>query len=384
MPEDPVSVLVVGDVFIDIDNGAQAFRHVKGLLSRADLVIGNNEGVYSDDPGTSPTARHAMIAPVARADCLGAVPFHMMSCANNHFVDGGYAGLRDTLDALHHQDILTAGAGTNSAEAFKPAIAERKGLRIALVATASVYPVGYEARSDRPGIAGLRINTHYSVPDPTFWEPGLAGTISTQVNSEDFEKLDRAIVLAKQSADIVLVTCHWGISNTYRTIEGYEVDIAAKIIDLGADGVFCSHHHSLRGVRFWKDKPIFQGLGTFIHHMSHHPSAAKTKALQEKFGEYAHGTRDGFPLFPFHPLARKSGLASLEFGVNGETRVGFYPAVIEPDGATRLFAPDEAGAMDVLDYLREVTVNSGFSTKLELEARNTFAYISVVDQYIDE
>ncbi|TCG01468.1 hypothetical protein BZM27_54445, partial [Paraburkholderia steynii] len=70
--------------------------------------------------------------------------------------------------------------------------AERKGLKVALFSVVSVYPVGYEARSDRPGIAGLRVRTHYAAPDPTFWEPGLPGVTSTEAIPEDLQKLEKA------------------------------------------------------------------------------------------------------------------------------------------------------------------------------------------------
>ncbi len=128
-----------------------------GLSNRcshaADIVFGNCEGVYSDRPARSPSHKHFMGAPRERGAMLGDVGFDVMTCANNHMVDGGYAGLEDTLELLREQGIAVTGAGADITEATRPAIVERDGLRVAFLGFCSVYPVGYEARADRPGIA---------------------------------------------------------------------------------------------------------------------------------------------------------------------------------------------------------------------------------------
>lgn len=360
--EDRVSIFAVGDVFVDVDDGAAAFRHVREVFKQADIVIGNCEGVYSDKPSAPPTLRHPMTASRRRANCLGSVPFHVMTCANNHIVDGGYEGLAETLETLRSQGIQTTGAGTNIQEAFRPAVIEHKTTRIAFLAIASVFPVGYEAREHRPGLASVRVRTFYSAPDPTFWEPGVRPLISTIPVQEDLDRLKEAICSAREQADIVIVSCHWGNSSLYEIVQDYERRIARLIVDLGADAILCHHHHSLRGMEFYNGAPIFYGLGAFVHHFAHfNPSPAQLAEAREIYGDYAHGPREGYPLYPFHPDARLTGIVVLGIRQRTILEVGFIPAVVLPDGSTQ---PCEAGshqATQVNDYFRRLTstLNSG-------------------------
>ncbi len=158
-------------------------------------MFGNCEGVYSDRPAKSPSHKHFMGAPRERGAMLGEVGFDVMTCANNHMVDGGYVGLEDTLELLREQGIAVTGAGKDLAEATRPAIVERHGLRIAFLGFCSVFPVGYEATSSRPGLAPLRVRTFYGDPDPNFWEPGIEPVITTVPVQEDLERyrsVDRA------------------------------------------------------------------------------------------------------------------------------------------------------------------------------------------------
>ena len=134
--------------------------------------FGNCEGVYSDRPAKAPSHKHFSGAPRARGDFLGAVGFDVMSCANNHMIDGGYAGLADTLELLRGQGIQTTGAGADIAEATRPAILERGGMRIAFLGFCSVYPVGYEAREQRPGEFSPKCAARQFVP------PAVTGAVT--------------------------------------------------------------------------------------------------------------------------------------------------------------------------------------------------------------
>jgi poly-gamma-glutamate synthesis protein (capsule biosynthesis protein) len=367
--DDQVSIFAVGDVFVDIEDGPSAFHHVRELFDQADIVVGNCEGVYSDRPSAPPTVRHAMTAGRSRANGLGAVPFHVMTCANNHILDGGYDGLADTLETLEAQGIATTGAGAGIHEALRPAVIERKAVRIAFLAVSSVFPVGYEARGERPGLAAIRVRTFYSAPDPTFWEPGVPPIITTMPVQEDLDRLGEAILAARTRADIVIVSCHWGNSSLYEVVQDYERRTARIVVDLGADAVLCHHHHSLRGIEFYRGQPIFYGLGAFVHHFSHfNPSEAHLISSRRVYGDHAHGPREGFPLFPFHPDARLTGIATITARRGGIVGLGFIPAVVLPDGCTKPCLADSPQAAQVIGYFRRLTAGLG-SSVIITEAR---------------
>jgi poly-gamma-glutamate synthesis protein (capsule biosynthesis protein) len=363
--EGRISVFSVGDVFPDIRDGKASFAPLTPLFSKADIVFGNCEGVYSDRPSKAPSRKHFCGGPRAHGEFLGEVGFHVMSCANNHMIDGGYEGLADTLDVLRSQGIQTTGAGVDIAEATRPAILERGGIRVAFLGFCSVYPVGYEAREDRPGLAPLRVRTYYGDPDPNFWEPGIDPIIETVPFAADLERYRETIAAARRDADFVVVSPHWGYSSWMEVLQDYELELARDAVDHGADAVMCCHHHSLRGVEIHRGKPIFYGLGTLIHHFtSIKVSAADRAARQARFGGRSSFSEDEeFPLFPFRVDARKTGIAVLELGADGTIVTGFIPAHMLTDGSTQPLRADDPRAAEVADYLERLSAQSGFSTR---------------------
>jgi poly-gamma-glutamate synthesis protein (capsule biosynthesis protein) len=374
-----VSILAVGDVFPDVPDGRKAFAPLEPLLHAADIVFGNCEGVYSDRPARSPSHKHFMGAPRERGAMLADVGFDVMTCANNHVVDGGYPGLEDTLDLLRGQGIAVTGAGADITEATRPAIVERNGLRIAFLGFCSVYPVGYEARADRPGIAPLRVRTFYADPDPNFWEPGIDPLVATAVVPEDRERFRTAIEAARGSADFVVVACHWGYSSWVEELQEYELELARDAVAHGADAVVCHHHHSLRGIEIHRGKPIFYGLGALVHHFASFETSAETRAAREaRFGDRSSMAVDEvFPLFPFRAAARRTGIATLDVSSDGSAVAGFVPALISEDGSTEPLRPDDPRAAEVCDYVERLSRQSGFETRFAHGERDDWMFLSV-------
>jgi poly-gamma-glutamate synthesis protein (capsule biosynthesis protein) len=378
-PDRPVSILAVGDVFPDVPDGRRAFAALEPLFHAADIVFGNCEGVYSDRPAPAPSHKHLMGAPRERGSMLGEVGFDVMTCANNHMVDGGYVGLEDTLELLREQGIAVTGAGGDITEAVRPAVVERNGLRIAFLGFCSVYPVGYEARADRPGLAPLRVRTSYSDPDPNFWEPGIEPLIATAPVPEDLERCRSAITDARANADFVVVACHWGYSSWVEELQEYELELARDAVEHGADAVVCHHHHSLRGIEVHRGKPIFYGLGALVHHFESFETTRETRAAREaRFGERSSMMADeSFPLFPFRAAARRTGIATLDVAADGSAQAGFVPAMILEDGSTEPLRPDDPRAAEVVDYVERLSQQSGFDTRFARSERDGWMFLSV-------
>jgi Bacterial capsule synthesis protein PGA_cap len=377
-----VTVFGVGDVFLDVPDGRAALAPLKELFAAADIVFGNCEGVYSDRPAKAPSHKHFSGAPRARGSMLGDAGFDVMTCANNHMLDGGHQGLEDTLELLREQAIQTTGAGADIGQALMPAIAERNGIRVAFLGFCTVYPVGYEARPDRPGLSPLRVRTFYADPDPTFWEPGIEPVIVTQPVPEDLRRYRETIAATRELADVVVVACHWGYSSCVEMLQEYELELARAAVDAGADAVMCCHHHSLRGIELYRDRPIYYGLGTLMHHfVSISVSAAFRAARKARFGDLASMVEgESYPLFPFRAAARKTGVAVLDVHPNGDIDAGFIPAQIMEDGSTQPLRADDQRAVEVADYLRRLSEESGFSTALGLGERDGWMFLEVRSQ----
>ena len=374
-----VSVFSVGDVFPDLPDGKASFAPLTPLFDTADIVFGNCEGVYSDRPSRSPSHKHFCGAPLARGSFFGEVGFDVMTLANNHMIDGGYDALADTIELLHGQGIATTGAGSNIVEATQPAILERDGIRVAFLGFCTVYPVGYEARDARPGLAPLRVRTYYGDPDPNFWEPGIDPVIETVPMAADLARYRATIAAARKQADFVVVAPHWGYSSWMEVLQDYELQLARDAVDHGADAVMCCHHHALRGVEIYNGKPIFYGLGTLIHHFTTITvSAADRAARLARFGpRSSFAEDDDYPLFPFRIDARKSGVAVLDVAADGTIETGFIPAHMLPDGATEPLRPDDPRAPEVCDYLERLSAQSGFSTRFERGERDGWMFMGI-------
>jgi hypothetical protein len=374
-----VSVFSVGDVFPDLPDGKASFAPLTPLFNTADIVFGNCEGVYSDRPARSPSHKHFCGAPLERGSFFGEVGFDVMTLANNHMIDGGYVALEDTIELLHGQGIATTGAGSNIVEATRPAVLERDGIRIAFLGFCTVYPVGYEARDSRPGLAPLRVRTYYGDPDPNFWEPGIDPVIETVPMAADLARYRATIAAAREQADFVVVAPHWGYSSWVEVLQDYELQLARDAVDHGADAVMCCHHHALRGVEIYHDKPIFYGLGTLIHHFTTITvSAADRAARLARFGpRSSFAEDDDYPLFPFRIDARKSGVAVLDVAADGTIETGFIPAHMVPDGATEPLRADDPRAPEVCDYLERLSTQSGFSTRFERGERDGWMFMRI-------
>src|SRR5690606_19014273 len=167
-------LLGVGDVMI-ARHDASLFDAVAPQLQAADVVFGNCEWPYSEEPGdTHPVEAHLndgvddidLFVPGAPASVqlLGQAGFNVMSFANNHCMHSGYRVFLRTLELLRESGIAPVGAGINSMEALTPVVIERAGTRIAFIACTSALLPGTEAGRRTPGVAPLRRHSYFENP----------------------------------------------------------------------------------------------------------------------------------------------------------------------------------------------------------------------------
>jgi poly-gamma-glutamate capsule biosynthesis protein CapA/YwtB (metallophosphatase superfamily) len=358
----------VGDVFINRPDPTDAFRRSATLLRQIDLVFGNCEGAFTDRPHFAPSAGWRVVAPEVNGAGLRDAGFHVMACANNHSLDAGHEGLADTLSLLQRQGIATVGAGPDAAAAHAPAVLERAGLRIAFLAYASVYQAGYEARKAVPGLAALRIHSHYYIPDWDAYgkvEPGAPPQVRTVPYPEDLEKLCTQVGAAKRAADLVVVSLHQGQASRPAVLTDYERVLARAAIDCGADVVLGHHHHFLRGIEVYAGKPIFYGLGHFVFDLPGLDTALTPVELAKlhAMGEYAIYPRPGYPLSPFHPDAGMTMVALCCYDGANLVSAGFVPCVINGANHAVPVAVESAEGRAVLRYMHEISRAAGLATR---------------------
>jgi poly-gamma-glutamate capsule biosynthesis protein CapA/YwtB (metallophosphatase superfamily) len=324
----------VGDVLVDREQPESAFEAVADVLAVPDILFGNCEAPYSTAPHLAPTSG---IPLTPRPENTAAFHFFdVLSLANNHIVDGGHAAMLETADHLRRVGAIPVGVGRDIVEARKPAVIERGGLRVAYLAYASVFPYGYEARVAWPGLAPVRAMNHHIERLPNYWVPGMLGTVVSVPHENDYRALAEDLEHAGRSSDCVVASFHWGDFQQPYTLTDHERRTAHFAIDHGADIVVGHHHHILRGVEWYRDRPIFYGLGHFVLDLRDPPWPDWYEAARVQLGEadsYELYDRPGWPLLPMHPDARLTMLGWVDLDDAARPiAAGFLPCTLAPDG----------------------------------------------------
>ncbi len=179
------------------------------------------------------------------AGCLAAAKIDCCALANNHVLDWGFPGLAETLQTLRRRGLKTAGAGSNAAEAWTPAVLPTAdGARILVFAAAtpsSGAPPDWAAEENRPGVALL--------PD---------------LSDETIEKIADSIAPLRRDSDLVVVSMHWG--NNW----GYKIPVehryfAHRLIERADAHVVHGHSsHHVKGVEVHRRRLILYGCGDLI------------------------------------------------------------------------------------------------------------------------
>jgi hypothetical protein len=363
-------LLLVGDVLVDRDDPLDAFAHIRGVLTAGDVLFGNCEGVYAATASPPPHVGAAVIVDPANMAGVASAGFTVMSCANNHIVDGGHAAMLETAGHLRSAGIASAGIGANLAEARAPVIVEARGLRVAVLAAASVFPYGYEARDDWPGLAPVRGYNLYEDADPYNWVPGALPNVRTFTDEQDLGALEASIATARREADVVLASFHWGDWTRPAHLTEHEIRVAHRAIDFGADLVAGHHHHLLRGIEWYRGRPIFYGLGHLIFDLQRTFERLPAGLVGEvpagrPDNYYGLAVRPGWPQLPMHPDARMTMVAWADIAADGVTQIGVIPCVINQRGqALPLSAASEEGQR-VLEYLAWTCTDQGLRVSIE-------------------
>jgi poly-gamma-glutamate synthesis protein (capsule biosynthesis protein) len=181
----------------------------------------------------------------ANVPCLTAARIDCCVLANNHVLDWGYAGLLETLEALRHAGLQTAGAGHTLAEAQAPAvIAARGGSRVLVFGfgtETSGIPSGWAARPDRPGVHLL-----------------------DDLSDATVDRIGALVRETKRPGDIVIASVHWG-GNWGFDVPEEHVRFAHALVRAGVDVVHGHSSHHVRPIEIFDGKLILYGCGDFLN-----------------------------------------------------------------------------------------------------------------------
>jgi poly-gamma-glutamate capsule biosynthesis protein CapA/YwtB (metallophosphatase superfamily) len=343
----------VGDLLVNRDHPLEAFQDVREILKVPRVMFGHLEGVYTDQPHKCPTAYAVVGAPANNLNVYAEVGFNVLSMASNHILDMGYAAMLETRTRLRTHGIRTCGAGDCSSDAREPAVVDIDGIRIAFLAYATCFPVGYEARSNAPGLAPMRAYKFWRDSDPAN-HPGGAALSATIPDEGDLARLSEDIQRARGRADLLIVSFHGGDYHVPFHITEHETRTARYCVEQGVDMVVGHHHHSLRGIEWYKGKPIMYGLGHFVFDLRWELSDEVQKFLvdpDEADTCYGIGPREGWPLLPMHKDTRMSIIAWARASRSGVFDIGFLPCRLTPDGCIHPLSLNSPDSNEVVAYL---------------------------------
>jgi poly-gamma-glutamate capsule biosynthesis protein CapA/YwtB (metallophosphatase superfamily) len=347
----------VGDVLVNRDNPREAFKDVREMLSVPDVMFANLEGAYTDDPHPAPGTNAMISGRASNLDVYSEVGFDVMSLANNHILDVGCVAMLENRARLRAQGVLTCGAGDCLANAREPAIADVEGLRVAFLGYASIFPVGYEAYLNIPGLVPVRAYDMWRTPMPRIHMPGAIPVARTVPDEGDLAHLREDIRHARERADLVVTSFHWGDQTRPFHLTDHEMRTARYCIDHGADMVVGHHHHAIRGMEWYKGKPIMYGLGHFVFDFRLGMTAKEVdKFLLELSPDghwsapYTVAPREGWPLLPMHEDTRMTVMAWAIANRQGVSDIGFLPCKLTPDGSVHPLKVDSPEGQEVVDY----------------------------------
>lgn len=178
--------------------------------------------------------------------CLTAAGIDCCVLANNHVLDWGTGGLRETLATLARAGIRPAGAGIDRDSAIRPA-------RILLPTGQRVLVFAYGLRSS-------------GIPPDWAAAPGQPGiNLLDDLAPRQATRIAAAIHAEKRPGDVVVVSVHWGPNWGY-AIQDDEIDFAHRMIDeAGASIVHGHSSHHAKAIEVYRDQPIIYGCGDLLN-----------------------------------------------------------------------------------------------------------------------
>jgi poly-gamma-glutamate capsule biosynthesis protein CapA/YwtB (metallophosphatase superfamily) len=361
-------LMLTGDLVLDEPNADFFFDRARDVLGLADLLIGHVETPHTDRGVESVGDVPAPASPPENIAALGTAGFGIATLAGNHIHDRGAEGIADTRALLAAQGVAPVGAGADLAEARKPAIAERRGLKVGVLSYNCVGPIQGWAGPKNAGCAYVKVITHYETQGAN---PGGPPKTYTFCDPDTVEAMQADVEALRAQVDVLVCAFHKGVVHTPGHIAMYERPLARAAVEAGADIVIGHHAHILRGVETIAGKPVFHGLGNFVTvtraltpEGNDNPARREWAIRRKKLFGFEPDP-DYLPLYPFHPESKNAMVADCRI-TDGAISAGFLPCWILPTGQPEVLGDTPKGR-EVADYVIAITRAAGLKTEFAWE-----------------
>ena len=211
------------------------FENVADIFRQDDMTIVNLEGALTLSENFAEGRTYNIKGDPEYAWLLTDASIEAVSMGNNHRLDYGEEGSRDTVAALQE-------AGVAYAYDTYTGTYETQGIKIGWVSVNEASQGKNVEKILQNGIASLK----------------------------------------EEGAQLILAACHWGTEREYYP-EDYQKELGRKCIDWGADLVIGHHPHVLQGIDQYQGKYIIYSLGNFCFGANRNPADKDTMIFQQTF-----------------------------------------------------------------------------------------------------
>ncbi len=210
-------------------------RNVRDILSQDDLTIGNFESTLTTAPVYKTNNQFVFSAPPEYVEILTDGSFEAVSFENNHTMDHGEQGHKETTDTLDQAGIVWSTADRMGEY-------ETKGVKIAML---------------------------------SYWQ-------LRERMDRMFVDIPAKIAEIRAAYDLIIVSFHWGEELDYYP-NANQQKMAKITIDAGADLVLGHHSHRINPIEEYNGKYIVYSLGNFSFSGNNKPSDMSTFIFQARF-----------------------------------------------------------------------------------------------------
>lgn len=216
---------------------------IASMMREADLTVINLECAITSSRHHWPGEPKAFYfgAPPQAVQTLVDAGVDMVSLANNHVLDFGEEGLRETCDLLMQHGIRYGGAGLDSQEAHLPKLIECSGTRFGMAAFCD-HQGDFAAQANRAGIAYIDLDDEHAVI--AAWRDALA-------------------YLQRAAVDWPILSLHWGPNMAFRPSARFR-RLAHVAIDMGWKILFGHSAHVFQGLEMYRGCPIIYAAGDLV------------------------------------------------------------------------------------------------------------------------
>jgi len=227
---EPITIMAVGDIMLgrSVNTKLQKqadftfpFQKINSFFKNTDVVLANLESPFGENCPVTDTGM-VFCADKNSVQGLKLLGVTHANLANNHINNQAKNGIELTNNILLQNKISSVGLSTGSGII----VSQIKNTKIAFLGLNDVPPYPKE------------------------------------INNLSKELLLKQLELATKSADIVIVSFHWG--NEYQQKSKRQQELARLAVDNGADLIIGHHPHWAQEIEKYKDVPIFYSLGNFV------------------------------------------------------------------------------------------------------------------------